>query len=68
MQIWYIKFLRSLTKEWQPKVTTIKKSLKMPIPTIQELYGNLDKHKVKLERYKKNDDDKKKKFLVMTQI
>ena len=28
------KVLRSLTKEWQPKVIAIKKSLKMGTPTI----------------------------------
>ena len=36
------KVLRSLTKEWQPKVTTIKEPLKMRMLTIQEFYGNLE--------------------------
>ena len=35
------KVLRSLTKEWQPKVTTIKESLEIRMSTIQKLYGNL---------------------------
>ena len=35
------KVLRSLKEEWQSKVIVIKESLKMGIPNIEELYGNL---------------------------
>ena len=47
------KVLRSLTKEWQPKVIAIKVSLKIGMPTIQELYGNPEEHELELERYKR---------------
>ena len=52
--------LRSLIEDWQPKVIAIKESLNMGIPTIQELYGNLKGHELKLKRYKKIYHDKKK--------
>ena len=29
------------------------------MPTIQELYGNLEEHKLELKRYKRNRDEKK---------
>ena len=45
------KILRSLTKEWEPKVIIIKESLKIQMPIIQELYGNLREHELKLKRY-----------------
>ena len=35
----------------------------MGIPTIQELYGNLEEHELELKRYKRNGDDKRKKTL-----
>ena len=57
------KVLRSLIEEWHAKVTTIKESLKMGIPIIQELYGNLEEHELELKRYKRNGDDKSKKSL-----
>ena len=47
--------LKSLIKDWQPKVTAIKESLKMGMPTIQELYGNLEEHELEFKRFKKND-------------
>ena len=53
------KVLRSLTKEWQLIVIEIKESLKMGIPTIQELYGNFEEHELELKRYKRNGDEKK---------
>ena len=59
------KVLRSLTEEWQPKVTAIKESLKMGMPAIQGLYGNLEEHELELKRYKKNGDDKRKKSLAL---
>ena len=33
--------------------------------TIQELYGNLEQHKLKLKRYKRNGDNKRKKYLTL---
>ena len=59
------KVLRSLIEEWQPKVTTIKEFLKIRMPTIQELYRNLEEHELDLKRYKKNGDDKRKKSLAL---
>ena len=55
------KVIRFLTKEWWPKVIVIKESLKIGIYTIQELYGNLEEHELKIIRYGKNGDEKKKK-------
>ena len=43
----------------------IKELLKIGMPTIQELCGNLEEHKLKLKRYRKNGDEKKKKSLVL---
>ena len=37
----------------------------MGMPTIQELYGNLEEHELELKRYKKNGDDKRKKTLAL---
>ena len=45
--------MSQLTKEWLPKVTAIKESLKMGMPTIQELYGNLEEYELELKRYRK---------------
>ena len=36
----------------------------MGMPTIQELYDNLEKHELELKRHKWNGDDKKKKSLI----
>ena len=35
------------------------------MPTIQELYGNLEEHELELKRYKRNGDDKRKKSLAL---
>ena len=32
----------------------------MGMPTIQELYGNLEDHELELKRYRKNCDEKEK--------
>ena len=55
------KVLRSLTEECQPKVTTIQESLKMGMLITQKLYGNLEEHEIELKRYKRNEDDERKK-------
>ena len=62
------KVLRPLTKEWHLKVTLIKESLKMGMLTIQELYGNLEKHELKLKRYKRNEYNKRKKTLALKAV
>ena len=54
------KVLRSLTIEWQPKIIAIKASLKIGMPSLQELFGNLEKHEMELKRFSKNDNDRKK--------
>ena len=59
------KGLRSLTEEWQPKVIAINDFFKMTMPTIQELYGNLEEHELELKRYKRNKDNKRKKSLAL---
>ena len=59
------KMLKSLTKEWQHKIIVIKESLKIGMLTIQELYRNLEEYELKLKWYKRNRDDKKKKFLAL---
>ena len=38
------KVLQFLTIDWQPKIMTIKKSMKMGMLTLQELFGNLEEH------------------------
>ena len=35
------------------------------MPTIQELYRNLEEHELELKRYKRNGDDKGNKSLVL---
>ena len=35
------------------------------MPTIQAMYGNLKEHELKLNRYKKNGDDKRKKTFAL---
>ena len=37
----------------------------MGMPTIQELYRNLEEYKLELQRYKRNGDDKRKKTLAL---
>ena len=59
------KVLRSLTIEWQPKITAIKESMKMGVPTLQELFGNLEDHEMELKRYSKNDEEKRRRGLAL---
>ena len=59
------KVLRSLTEKWQSKVIATKESLKMGMPIIQQLYGNLEEHELKLKRYKGNNDEKNKRSLAL---
>ena len=42
---------------------TIEESMKMGILTLQELFGNLEEHEMKLKRLSKNNDDKRKENL-----
>ena len=37
----------------------------MGMPTIQELYGNLEEQELELKRYKKTGDDKRKNSLAL---
>ena len=59
------KVLRSLTIDWQPKITAIKESLKMGMPSLQELFGNLEEHEMELKRFSKNDEDRRKRSLAL---
>ena len=40
----------------------------MEMPTIQELYGNLEEHELELKRYGNNGDEKKKRSLPLKAI
>ena len=35
------------------------------MPSLQELFRNLEEHKIELSRFIRNDDDKKKKILAL---
>lgn len=39
-----IKFLRCMTKEWQPKVTAIKESQNLNVLSMITLFGKLKEH------------------------
>ena len=62
------RILRSMIKEKQPKVISIKESLEMGVPTIQYLYENQEEHKLDLKRYEKNINENKKNSLALKAI
>ena len=41
----------------------IKEPLNMDMPSLQELFRNLDEHEMELRRFTRNDDDRKMKSL-----
>ena len=55
-----LKVLRSLTRAWKPKVTTIseKKRLSKMSPAV--LFGKLQEHEIELERLEKHGNQEKK--------
>jgi hypothetical protein len=55
------KILRCMTKEWQPKVTTIKESQNLNALSMITLFGKIKEHEHKINRFKSSEDDPKKK-------
>jgi len=55
------KILRCITRDWQPKVTTIKKSQNFNILDITTLFGKLKEHEHQIIRLPSSDKDLKKK-------
>nr|KYP62970.1 hypothetical protein KK1_017531 [Cajanus cajan] len=60
------KFLRCLSREWQPKVTTIAESKDITTMSLASQFGKLQEHEMKLMRLSQNEDsDKKKKSIAL---
>ena len=50
-----LKVLRSLTREWQPKVTAISEKKSLSTMTTASLFGKLQEHELELERLEKHE-------------
>lgn len=59
------KFFLSLTKEWRPKVTAVKKSKDLATMTMDELLGSLIIHEYTLQMDKEDMETTKKKDLAL---
>ena len=60
------KVLRCLSREWQPKVTTITKSRDLTNMSFATLFGKLQEHKMELMRLNQHEEnDKKKKAITL---
>jgi len=55
------KILRCMTREWQPKVTAIKKSQNLNALSMVTLFGKLKEHEHEINLFKSSDDDSKRK-------
>ncbi|MCH88300.1 phytoalexin-deficient 4-2 protein, partial [Trifolium medium] len=55
------KILRCMTREWQPKVTTIKESQNLNTLSIITLFGKLKEHEHEILRLKSSKEELKKK-------
>ena len=55
------KVLRCLSREWQPKVTTISESKDLSSMSLATLLGRLQEHEMELQRLNQNEETKKKK-------
>ena len=55
------KTLRCMTKEWQPKVTSIKESQNLNTLSMITVFGKLKEHEHEINRFKSSEDDSKKK-------
>lgn len=55
-----LKVLRSLTKEWQPKVTTISEKKSLSTMTSATLFGKLQEYQTELGRLEKHENQDKK--------
>ena len=52
--------LRSLSKQWQPKVTTIAKSKDLTNMSLSTLFGKLEEHEMELMRLNQHEENDKK--------
>ena len=60
------KVLRCLSREWQPKVTTITKSRDLSIMSLATVFGKLQEHEMELQRLNQHEEnDKKKKGITL---
>ncbi|KAK2423291.1 rust resistance kinase Lr10 [Trifolium repens] len=55
-----LKILRSLTREWQPKVTAISEKKSLSKMTSAALFGKLQEHEIELGRLEKHEVQEKK--------
>lgn len=55
-----LKVLRSLTREWQPKVTAISEKKSLSTMTSTSLFGKLQEHELELGRLEKHESQEKK--------
>ncbi|XP_050902203.1 uncharacterized protein LOC127112050 [Lathyrus oleraceus] len=55
-----LKMLRSLTREWQPKVAAISEKKSLSTMTSASLFGKLQEHELELGRLKKHENQEKK--------
>ncbi|XP_050877803.1 uncharacterized protein LOC127081601 [Lathyrus oleraceus] len=55
-----LKVLRSLTREWQPKVTAISEEKSLSIMTSATLFGKLQEYETELGRLEKHENTNKK--------
>jgi len=50
-----------MTKEWQPKLTVIKKSQNLNALSMITLFGKLKEHEHEINRFKSSEEDSNKK-------
>ena len=55
-----LKVLRSLTREWKPKVTAISEKKSLSTMTSASLFGKLQEHELELGRLEKHESQEKK--------
>ncbi|KAF1864711.1 hypothetical protein Lal_00032031 [Lupinus albus] len=56
-----LKFLRSLTRTWQPKVTAISKKKSLSKMSLAALFGKLQEHELELTQLDQHEEQEKKK-------
>ncbi|KAH1192833.1 hypothetical protein GmHk_19G053978 [Glycine max] len=54
------KVLRCLSRQWQPKVTTIAESRDLPNMSLATLFGKLQEHEMELMRVNQHEENDKK--------
>ena len=60
------KVLRCLSREWQPKVTTISEGKDLSSMSLATLFGKLQEHEIELQRLNQNEEtDKKKRSIAL---